>query len=182
MITESYYWKRPLLAGAAVIQKYMDKKRTTDAQFARIEREIFIGFYAIHKILEAVGKVGPETREIKVKLKRYNKTSVQPKTDWYNRHEFWDLYNLDEYIVEHRDLIYVSHKIIHSFIFTLSGDEDGHGAFFTSDRDKDSHLYFMRTNEIVRVFEAVGNDYPAGFQSWRDKDTQELKWSVPRRT
>lgn len=70
---ESQYWKRPLLTGAATIRKYMDKDDITDAQFARIEREMFIGFYAVRKLLEAVGKVGPETRDMRVALKWYPK-------------------------------------------------------------------------------------------------------------
>lgn len=181
MITESYYWKRPLLTGAAIIRKYMDKEDITDAQFARIEREVFIGFYAVRKLLEATGKVGPETRDMKVALKWYPKRPLQPVVDWYNRGEFWELYNLEDPRGEQRDLLYVAHRMVHSFIFVLSGDDDGHGAFFTSDRDKETRLNFLSTDEIVRVFQAVGSDDPSGFRAWRDKDTGEMKWSVPPR-
>lgn len=181
MITESSYWKRPLLNGAAVIRKYMDKEEITDAQFARIEREMFIGFYAVRKLLDATGKVGPETRNMKVGLKWYPKRPSQPVVDWYNRGEFWELYNLEDPRSEERDLLYVAHRMVHSFIFVLSGDDDGHGAFFTSDRDKESRLNFLSTDEIVRAFRTVGSDYPSDFQSWRDQDTGEMKWSVPPR-
>jgi len=179
MITESYYWKKPLLTGAKVIHKYMDAENITDAQFARIEREIFIGFYSIRKLLEATGKVSGETRDMKVTLKRYEKRADQPVVDWYNRSEFWELYDLDKPATEARDLLYVAHRMVHSFIFILSGDDDGHGAFFTSDRDKDTRLNFVSTDEIVRVFETVGNDYPSGFHAWRDETTGEMKWTVP---
>lgn len=181
MITESYYWKRPLLAGAATIRKYMDKDDITDAQFARIEREIFIGFYTVRKLLEAVGKVSPETRNMKVALTWHPKRAGQPIVDWYNRGEFWELYDLGDWGSEERDLLYVAHRMVHSFIFVLSGNDDGHGAFFTSDRDKEARLNFLSTEEIVRIFQTVGNDYPSGFQAWRDKDSGEMKWSVPPR-
>jgi hypothetical protein len=181
MITESYYWKKPLLTGAAIIRKYMDRENITDGQFARIEREIFIGFYSIRKLLEATGKVSPETRDMKVGLKWHPKRSDKPLVDWYNRSEFWELYDLEDPKSEQRDLIYVANQMVHSFIFILSGDDDGHGAFFTSDRDKKARLNFISTDEIVRVFETVGNDYPAGFNAWRDKDTGEMKWNVPPR-
>lgn len=179
MITESYYWKKPLLAGAKVIRKYMDAEDISEAQFARIEREIFIGFYSIRKLLEATGKVSAETRDMKVSLKRYEKRANQPTIDWYNRSEFWELYDLDKPALEFRDLLYVAHRMVHSFIFILSGDDDGNGAFFTSDRDKETRLNFVSTDEMVRVFETVGNDYPSGFHAWRDKATGEMKWSVP---
>jgi hypothetical protein len=181
MITESRYWKEPLLSGASVIRKLMDKENITDAQFARIEREIFIGFYSVRKLLEAVGKVSPETRELKVSLTRYDKRHDQPPVDWYNRSEFWELYGLEDPKPEQRDLLYVAHRMVHSFVFILSGNDDGHGAFFTSDRDKDARLNFITTDEIVRVFSVVGTDYPSGFNAWRDKDTGKMKWSVPPR-
>lgn len=126
-----------------------------------------------------LGKSRSETRTIKMALKRYEKRADQPIVDWYNRSEFWDLYDLDKPTQELRDLLYVAHRIVHSFIFVLSGDDGGHGAFFTSDRDKETRLYFLSTDEIVRVFEAVGNDYPSDFRAWRDKITGEMKWSVP---
>ena len=179
MITESYYWKRPLLTGASKIQKLMDKEDITDAEFARIEREIFIGFYAVRKLLEATGKVGPETRDMKVSLNWYPKRAPQPLVDWYNRGEFWELYDLEASRNEERDLLYVAHRMVHSFVFMLSGGEDGNGVFFTSDRDKETRLNFLRTEEIVRIFKQVGSDYPSGFHAWRDKDTGEMKWSVP---
>lgn len=178
MITESYYWKKPLLAGAKIIRKHMDAEDISEAQFARIEREIFIGFYAIRKILEATGKVSAETRDLKVVLKRYEKRTDQPIVDWYNRSDFWELYDLDNAALEVRDLLYVAHRMVHSFIFILSGDDDGNGAFFTSDRDKETRLNFVSTDEIVRVFETVGKDYPSGFHAWRDEATGEMKWSV----
>jgi len=178
MITESYYWKKPLLTGAKVIRKHMDSEDVSEAQFAQIEREIFIGFYAIRKLLEATGKVSVETRVMKVALKRYKKRAGQPIVDWYNRSEFWELYDLDKPAQELRDLLYVAHRMVHSYIFILCGDDDGHGAFFTSDRDKDTRLHFIGTDEIVRVFEVVGQDYPSSFHACRDETTGEMKWSV----
>lgn len=179
MITESSYWKKPLVVGSKVIRKYMDAEDIGEAQYARIEREIFIGFYAIRKLLEAAGKVSAETRAMKIVLTRYEKRVGQPLVDWYNRGEFWELYNFEEPAQELRDLLYVAHRMVHSFIFDLSGDDNGHGAFFTSDRYKESHLNFIKTDEIVRVFEVVGQDYPSGFHAWRDVTTGEMKWSVP---
>ncbi|MBX9470296.1 MAG: hypothetical protein KL839_21680 [Rhizobium sp.] len=179
MITESYYWKKPLLVGAKFIKKNLVAKDISEAQFARIEREIFIGFYAIRKLLEATGKVSAETHTMKVGLTRYEKREGRPVVDWYNRSEFWEFYNLDKPVQESRDLLYVAHRIVHSFIFILSGEDGSCGAFFTSDRDRNTRLNFICTDEIVRVFETVGQDYPAGFNASRDEVTGEMTWSVP---
>ncbi len=178
MITESYYWKKPLLAGAKVIRKHIDAEDISEAQFARIEREIFIGFYAIRKLFEATARVSEETRASKVALKRYEKRRGRPIVDWYNRNEVWELYDLDNAALELRNLLYVAHRMVHSFIFILSAEDDGHGAFFTSDRDKDKRLNFISTDEIVRVFEMVGQDQPDGIHAWRDEVTGEMKWSA----
>jgi len=181
MITESSYWKKPLLTGARFIRKYMGEENITDAQFARLEREIFIGFYTVRKMLEATGKVSPETRNLQVSLKCYSKRNGQPSVDWYNRSELWELYDLENGRSEERDLLYVAHQMVHSFIFALSENDDGHGAFFTSDRDKKTRLSFITTNEIASIFELVGNDYPSEFNAWRDPETGEMKWAVPPR-
>jgi hypothetical protein len=37
------------------------------------------------------------------------------------------------------------------------------------------------SEEIVRVFQAVGSDYPSDLHGWSDKDTGEMKWSIPPR-
>lgn len=179
MITESYYWKMPLLRGAAVIRKHMEREDLTDAQFARVERELFIGFYAVRKLLEATGKVSAGTRQMKLDLHWHPKAPDTAVVDWYNRSEFWELYDLATTRQEPRDLLYVAHRMVHSFIFMLADTELGHGVYFTSDRDKEMRLNFVSTAEIVRAFETVGNDYPSDFHAWRDKDTGEMKWSVP---
>lgn len=178
MITESFYWKKPLLRGASIIRNYMEKDKISDAQFARVERELFIGFYAIRKLLEAVGKVSESTRNLKLPTLWYPKMNEKPIVDWYNRGEIWELYDLEKGLREQKDLLYVTHRMIHSFIFMLSENDEGHGVFFTSDRDKEFRLNFITTGEIVRAFETVGNDYPANFRAWRDPQNGEMKWSV----
>lgn len=181
MITESYYWKKPFLTGTSFIRKYMDEENIADTQFTRIEREILIGFYTVRKLLKASGKVSLETRNSQVSLKCYSKRNGQPSVGWYNRSEFWELYDLEDGRSEQRDLLYVAHQMVHSFIFVLSEDDEGHGAFFTSARDKKTRLSFITTNEIASIFELAGNDYPSGFNAWRDPDTGKTKWVVPLR-
>ena len=178
MITESIYWKKPLLKGADIIERCMERPALSDAQFARVERELFVGFYAVRKILEAVGKVSFETRNLQVAITWSAKRLGQPPVDWYNRSEFWKLYDLDGASSEQRDLLYVAHRMVHSFIFMLADTVSGHGVYFTSDRDKETRLNFISTAEVVRAFRIVGSDYPDNFRAWRDAATGEMKWTV----
>jgi hypothetical protein len=52
------------------------------------------------------------------------------------------------------------------------------GIGFSSDKDKDSKLYFMDTRQIVEVFRLVGNDYPVYGSFVRDPDTGEFKVTI----
>lgn len=178
MIYESQYWKDPLLAGAGKIRELFRQEDMTDEQYAEVERELFMGFYSIRKLMEAVGKVSKETREMKLTVSRYPKLPKAPIVDWYNRSDFWELYNLDKPQTIELDILFVSNRMIHSFIFILSGGEDGDGVFFNSDYDKDKQLYFVDITEILRAFETVGNDYPSTLHAWRDSESGEMKWSV----
>ena len=178
MIYESQYWKDPLLEGASKIRELIKLEEMTDSQYAEVEREIFIGFYSIRKLMEAVGKVSKVTREMQLKLSLYPKLPEAPVVDWYNRSEFWELYNLEKPQAVERNIIFIANRMIHSFIFILSGGDDGEGVFFNSDYDTENQLYFIGFPEILRAFETVGKDYPSSFYSWRDSETGERKWGV----
>ena len=44
---------------------------------------------------------------------------------------------------------------------------------FTSDIDKDKKLYLLNAEEIIRIFEIVGNDYPHKIEWKRDDKGNE---------
>jgi len=62
---------------------------------------------------------------------------------------------------EVRDIQYISSRVIHSYILFPCLDERGlSGIFFTSDRDKQSKIYWIGIDDVITVFNNVGNDYP----------------------
>lgn len=164
MITDSYYWKEHLLKGAAEIAKIMPKETLTETQFSRVEREILIGFYSVRKLIEATTKVTPKTAKLELELNWYPKRADKPRVDWYNRYNFIDLYDFNEFRVERRDIIFISHRMVHSYIFNISNN----GVLFNSDRDKERRLLFIKTTEILRAFNTVGDDYPSSIIVTRD--------------
>jgi len=180
MIWESYYWKEPLLKMADRIEKYSQKDGLTDRQGAQYERDIFIGYYTVRKLFESAGKVSDDTRAMKLCVHWFPKKAGAPIVDWYNRSEFWDIYDLEDRHREQRDALFVAHRVIHSFIMVGSSGGEGEpsGDFFTSDRDKEKRLYFVPASETLSLFRAVGRDYP-NFVFWRDDVTGERKWSAP---
>ena len=56
MITESYYWKLPLLEMADRFRLVASKEDLTDEEYAAYERDLFIGFYSVRKLFEGLRK------------------------------------------------------------------------------------------------------------------------------
>lgn len=158
MIHESSYWKEPLLEMARRLTALTVKLDLSEEQFAQIERDIFIGFYSIRRLLEAHEKITDETRSKKIKLRWHGNCNVVTR---HNRHRIDELYDLNNSQEEMRDIFFVCHRIIHSYIFTPYFNQTGFaGIIFTSDIDKDKRIYLLNAEEIIRIFKIVGNDYP----------------------
>lgn len=149
----------------------------TEREYSQIERDVFIGFYSIRKLMESTGKLSIATRESKHTVSWSPKKADAPIVDWYNRAEIWDLYDLDTKNQENRDLTHLSNRIVHSFIFSPCAADlnDPDGFYFTSDLDKEKRIYFIRTIEIANIFSMVGSDYPTSLESWRDAETGEMR-------
>lgn len=181
MISESYYWKLPLLEMADRFRLVASKEDLTDEEYAAYERDLFIGFYSVRKLFEGTAKVSDETRMMKLQLLWFPKKVEADRVDWYNRGEIWELYELEEGRGEQRDAIFVAHRIIHRFIFmpTAAGEGNAEGIFFTSDVDKDKRLYFVSLDEVIRLFTEVGTDYP-DLHGWTDPVTRERKWRATK--
>ena len=170
MISESWYWKKPLLGMANRLRKLSSARRLTQRQLVQIERDVFIGFYSVRKLIETRTKLTDATKSLKIRVDWHpNRKPV----DWLNSHRIDELYDLDDSQSETRDLMFISGRIIHSFIFAPWIDEHGGlaGLFFTSDTDKDRRLYSMSVDSVIDIFELVGNDDPK-------EDPLEERWTI----
>lgn len=170
MISESWYWKQPLLEVAERLELFKGIQDLSEDQLAQVERDIFIGFYSVRKLLEAPAKITDKTRSISLSLQKH--ANRKPVT-WRNNHEIDELYDLSKSSRETRDVLFVCGRIIHSFVFTPCKAEDGglEGAFFSSDRDKDNHLFFISIDQVISLFRQVGNDDPCHIEWSRDQST-----------
>lgn len=176
MIHESWYWKQPLLEIAERLRSLKtksDEELLADELSAQFERDIFIGFYSVRKIIEAVAKVTDATKNMQLQVSCY--ANCEPVTARHN-HKLDELYDLEQEHQETRDLWFVCGRIIHSFIFMPYVGEEGRleGIMFTSDTDKDKNLYSMKIDDVIGIFQRVGNDYPAKVHSCVDSNSGKL--------
>lgn len=171
MIWESWYWKKPLLEMAGRLREFKFTADLNGEQLAQIERDIFIGFYSVRKLIETITKVTDATKSMQVQVGWHPN---QKHVNWRNNHKLDELYDLNTLNKETRDIVFVCGRIIHSFIFTPVMDDSGLAAIlFTSDTDKQKKLYSLEVDNVIQIFERVGNDEPTEIVWQRDPTTGE---------
>jgi len=159
MINESHYWKQPLLDSALKFAEYQELSVIDDETYVKIEKDMFVGFYSIRKLLDTETKVTNDLKSKKHKITWF--PHIGGNVTWRNNHKLDELYNLNKSHSEERDLWFISSRIIHSFIFNLCVNEEGgfDGILFTSDTDKNKKLYTLTVEQIIKLFELVGNNH-----------------------
>lgn len=160
MIHESRYWKTPLVRGANWLNRVVITEENDEAALARAEREVFIGFYAIRKLLQTL-KLSESTRRLRSELEWFAPRPGQT-VDYFHRSNVDELYDLDYPTKEVRDLGFMCNQVIHSYVFVNMTNEEGKlaGFFVSSDTMRRRRLYFFSLPVVVDAFRAVGRDYP----------------------
>jgi hypothetical protein len=167
MISESYFWKQPLLEMAERLASLKSSGDLSEGHLIQIERDIFLGFYSVRKLFEAPAKVTDAARAMKIPLIWHPNRRV---VNWRNNHKIDELYDLSIRRTEDRNVSFICGRIIHSFVFCPCTDDHGLcGIFFTSDTDKGNRLYYIDIDEVIGIFERVGSDYPSEIH-WQDDD------------
>ncbi len=176
MIWESKYWKESLLKMASRLQKLRNRSKVTERQLAMIEQDIFIGFYSIRKLIETVVKISDKTKNMQVDVKWYPNME---HVNLINNHKVDELYDLTKINSDTKNITFICGRIIHSFIFLPEFDENGlSNILFTSDNDAQNRLYSMDIDEVIRIFECFGNDYPHRIDYEQDQETGKVKMVV----
>jgi hypothetical protein len=159
MISESHYWKSDLLKQAQSLRRRTNQKRWTETSSARVEQAIMLGFYAVRKLIEAK-KLSDDVANQSLGLITHPWRGKAVTR--INRFDYWELYDLDKSRTVSRSLAFLCNQVIHSYLFALSFDDANSldGVLVASDRERNQALYFIRSQQIVELFEQVGNDYP----------------------
>jgi hypothetical protein len=176
MIHKSGYWKKQLLEIAERLRslKTVDPEELVedDDWFSQIEIDIFIGFYSVRKLCDAVMLVTDATKSRTFSIAWH--PNLEPVT-LINHHRVDELYDFDTRRQETRDVQFICGRIIHSFVFMPYAEEQGlAGILFASDTDKHKKLYAMKIDDVITLFERVGNDDPTDIHWHRTPTGEEI--------
>ena len=174
MIWESSYWKDDLIREAKSLKNIKRRKNLTERDCLAIEKKIFIAFYSIRKLMDAQ-KLSTKYNNIRIPVTSYPSTGKH--VDALNWHKIDNLYKLDHAQEKKKKIRYLCDQIIHSFIFMVETDESRRlcGIYFCSDRKKSEEVFQVNIDQIITLFEEIGNDYPMYAHWIRDLKTREWK-------
>ncbi|EKT4494620.1 MULTISPECIES: hypothetical protein [Pseudomonas] len=158
MIYESEDWKKPLLRTARWLEVTRVKEGSEGRIFAKAEREIFVSFYAVRKLIDTY-KISEQTKKLKFQLP-YHPIVVGKTVDYLNRHDILEAYDTTKRCTEIRDLTFVANQVIHSYVFEFATNENLgiDGVFVASDTSRHQRLYYYSMGLILSIFRAVGLD------------------------
>lgn len=179
MIYESQYWKQPLVRSARWLEKVIiEEGDSGERNLARAERELFMGFYSVRKLLETFN-LSQTTRQLTYDLTFYS-ALTDARVDYFNRSDIHKHYELERGTSDKRDVGFICNQVIHSFVFVLAITESGaiDGAFLASDTMRHRRLYFIPLRHIVHLFRTVGRDYPSDQRYVRDEKTGQWVLTV----
>jgi hypothetical protein len=159
-IWESSYWKNELARIAARLWRRRLQQRWPEESTAGVEKELFIGFYIVRKLIESL-KLGWPTLNMMVDVTSY--PALGKPVTWKSRDDLSGLYDWTRPNRESRTLRFLCNQMIHSYVFapSLGGTETESGlsgVFFSSQNTKDRRVYYMDLTELVRVLQEVAND------------------------
>ena len=176
MIDESHYWKQPLISAATWMKRLRISSSGQGRSLVRLEREIFVGFYAIRKLLDTM-KVTDATKAFTFELKC---SPCVKRVDYMNCHRIDELYDLHSDSVENRDLTFLCNQFIHSYVFSPVFDQDSRvaGFYVSSDRARQKKVYFVELAQVLTAFRLVGRDAPRTFAMTRNETTGQFEGTI----
>ncbi|MBD2093283.1 hypothetical protein H6F67_25900 [Microcoleus sp. FACHB-1515] len=159
MIYESRFWKDDLLKRAKFLRSKTVQKRWTEISSGQLEQAVMLGFYTIRKLIEAK-KLSDSMVNQNIEASAYTwRGQLVTRMNWLDIDK---LYNLDSPQAVTKNLLFFCHQFVHSYVFVefFNDEHKLGGVFVSSDRERYQVLYFLEIDEIIRIFEQIGNDYP----------------------
>lgn len=182
MIHESYYWRKELIKISRKIQKKIKvQKNWSNSKYAKLEKNLMLGFYIIRKLMEA-NKLTNKLGSSKFQLKEYKNSSVN--ITLLNNHRFYENYDLQNHKVVKRDLKFLINQFVHSYTFApiiditeknilnrledenLSEEEQNEiydnsekeliGILINTDCNKNTSLFEIDIKSIIDIFTKIG--------------------------
>lgn len=173
MIYESYPWKDDLLKISKKLSKRLVQKRWSNRSDYCFEKEIFISFYIIRKLIEA-NKLSSDIINLKIDCITY--PSSNKTVTFTNKHRTDELFLFDKMKDHKVEIIQLCNLVIHSYIFNPVLDDNKVlcGFFISSDKTRNRLLYFLELGNIIKVLQKTGNDYPNIMFSKYDENKKDF--------
>ncbi|OBX20686.1 hypothetical protein A9995_03030 [Erythrobacter sp. QSSC1-22B] len=183
MVWESWYWKLRLKGLIAEIETLADQPDASDLDISNLEIAVFTGFFLTRKLIEAETKISFKTENQRVLCQTSGKKPDAPLVDVMNRFDTHKLYDLDGFVKSHISLKKVCNIFVHSVFLWMVYDVEEYsegegvvvGVHLTSSYDKQKSIYWIKTSEILRVFNSVVADSLDKLDMDRDPETREMK-------
>lgn len=180
MISDAIPWRDELLKVAERLEQKSSQKRWMERSSFIVERDIMTSAYAIRRLLEG-GRISRTTSAQQVPVIVHAATGIRP--DMYNRHEIDELYDLDAGVKTQLDLRKYCNQLIHSFAFSINGDETSglfDGIFAASEKECLERLYFFPVKSIIDVCRRIGSEEIWGANVLRDSSGARYIISLTR--
>jgi hypothetical protein len=160
---ESYYWKKYLLDFAKKIAPKKNPLRWSEGLQVNFEKDIFICFSIIRKLLEA-GKFSAKiaNRSIAIFQSPASTTKIHSLNSW----KIYDNYDHKSEKLVGKDIRFVCNQIIHSEVMFAYREKDRNwgGIYTFSDFERSKYLYRIPLSEIIALLKLAGTDYPASIK------------------
>lgn len=158
MIHESKYWKDDLLKLADRLELRTIQTRWGEKNFYTLEKEIFVGFYSIRKLIESKKISDPlRSKTYEVKEFPYNGNPETIVTHFKDNE-----YDMSKGKTSKITVAHLCNQFIHShhFLPFLPNGKNLIGLFFCSDHKRTSCIYLITIFDIADIFRAIGSNYP----------------------
>jgi hypothetical protein len=160
MIWESAYWKEELFRNANRLKRRQGQQRWVERSHSCLEKDVMIGFYSIRKLIES-HKISDELRDRQVPLIAYPWTGRD--VTFMNWDKIDQNYDLEGALMLHQPVVWLANKLVHSFVFMASCNENGglKSILFNSDQTRRKYLYEIGIEQLIAIFEDVAANDPA---------------------
>jgi len=172
MIWESSFWKQDLLRLCTRLCKVREDLIWSERNTVRFEKDMFISFYSIRKLIEAK-KLSRDVIAVRIAASSFPATGKE--VTYMNWHKLDELYDFDRGRQESLKLEFLCNQLIHSYVFSPIFEDHGPllGILLSSDRMRNKRLFEVSVDEIIRVLRAVGHDYPSAGQFTFNESTRD---------
>lgn len=172
MIDDAVPWKEALGRIAVDVERRAGQKRWTARTGFLVERDVMVASFAMRKLLDTPGKISDETKAERVQVLSHPLVGQQP--DFWSRHEFWQMFDLEQGNRERISVRELCNRVVHSVVFSFNGSEKPphrlDGIFVASDRSSKQSLTYIEVTELVRVLRNYADDDVVYMTMHRDAD------------